>query len=117
MPSSTGPFYGKVENEINLAAELSRNAVPFNHGDDQHGVAAHHNNPHGLLLNDQEAADQEIARQLQEHAHAQYVSHQSPRDDSPDGNNKKRAKATRACDECRRKKVSSRFSLQAREDV
>ncbi|KAL9063205.1 MAG: hypothetical protein Q9157_008352 [Trypethelium eluteriae] len=111
LPSNTHPFYGNsrnVENDIQIAAEFSRNAVPFNtDGDQQQSVHAHHEPQHGLQYNEQEAADQEIARQLQEHAHAQYIAQQSPHEDSIDGpgSSKKRAKATRACDECRRKKI------------
>ena len=114
LPSSSGPFYGNsrsVESHIQIAAELSRNAVPFNKEDDhQHSVHADPAGPHGLPLSEQEAADREMARQLQEHAHAHYAGQRSPYEDSPDGlgSAKKRAKATRACDECRRKKVCLR---------
>ncbi|KAL9084885.1 MAG: hypothetical protein Q9165_007838 [Trypethelium subeluteriae] len=111
LPSNSHPFYGNsrsVENDIQIAAEFSRNAVPFHtDGDQQQSVHAHPETHHGLPYNEQEAADQEMARQLQEHAHAQYIAQQSPHEDSMNGpgSSKKRAKATRACDECRRKKI------------
>ncbi|KAI9666096.1 MAG: hypothetical protein M1821_004031 [Bathelium mastoideum] len=111
LPSGTGPFYNdsrSVESDIQIAAELSRNAVPFhNEDDEQHGFHPHQGSPHGLPFHGQEADEHELARQLRDHANVQYLGQQSPRDDSPDGvaGAKKRAKATRACDECRRKKI------------
>ena len=113
LPPGSGPFYNDsrgVDSEIQIAAELSRNAVPFHNEDDQQqGTHAHHTHPHGLPFAGQVTDDQEIARQLQEHANAHYVGQHSPREGSPDGASsaKRRAKATRACDECRRKKVRS----------
>lgn len=116
---AAGPFFGQngglsppnMSTEIQLSAELSRAAQPVMASD---ANAARDNGDAGQQLQHHptirhESSPQQVAQgvmSLGEHPHPEFST---PHD--PGSSSRKRSKVSRACDECRRKKVITKLRL------
>jgi hypothetical protein len=125
---SSGPFYSPSNNnnnqqqrlsnpdELQLAAQLSRNLEPMMEG----GSVDEASHSPQEDANHQFAHDQQMLSEL-DHGQGQMEQSAYPQLDGPpttnsNPNSRKRSKVSRACDECRRKKIRCDATTESGEE-
>ncbi|KAI9712782.1 MAG: Glucose-responsive transcription factor [Bogoriella megaspora] len=113
MTAGAGPFYGEpppsVSSSIQLAADMTRNAIPLDPDAPHDQGSELHQQLQQEHRHFSAHDEQQLAMQLQEHSQPSHYGEQqqSPQQSAAEAHaeRQRRSKTTRACDECRRKKI------------